>query len=64
MTEKDADGNTIQLRSFEDRSVHNVLKNSPSEAELCNLIQDFGHSVMITQLEYYWVAQYTAGRPQ
>ncbi len=60
VAERDSEGNTFQLRWLEDGSVHRVLKNFPTEAELRELIKDFGHSITYTQVGYYWMARYIA----
>jgi len=63
ISERDADGNTFQVRKLEDGSVHRVLKNFPAEPELRSLVAKFGHSIAFTRFEYYWAVQYVVGEP-
>ncbi|MGA7985341.1 MAG: class I SAM-dependent methyltransferase, partial [Burkholderiales bacterium] len=58
----DADGNTYQRRRLNDGSEHIVLKNYPSEAELCADVASFGENVSFTALEYYWLLSYDKRR--
>jgi demethylmenaquinone methyltransferase/2-methoxy-6-polyprenyl-1,4-benzoquinol methylase len=59
ISEGDADGNSYQARRLTDGSVHRVLKNFPSEAELYALVEGLGARARVTNLEYYWVLHYT-----
>lgn len=60
ISEQDEDGNTYQARRLDDGSTHRVLKNFPSEAELCALIDGLGAEPRFTSLDYYWLFQYAA----
>ena len=62
IAERDQAGNSYQARRLDDGSVHRVLKNFPSEAELLALVDDLGAQARVTSLEYYWLLQY-ATRP-
>ena len=55
ISERDADGNTYQLRPLTDGSVHKVLKNFPEEAELVNATQAFGPAFHYQALPHFWV---------
>jgi demethylmenaquinone methyltransferase/2-methoxy-6-polyprenyl-1,4-benzoquinol methylase len=63
ISERDQEGNTYQLRTLDDGSVHRVLKNFPTETELRTLIEPFGHGIRFRRLDYYWAVQYVAGQP-
>jgi SAM-dependent methyltransferase len=63
ISDRDLEGNTYQLRTLDDGSVHRVLKNFPTEVELRTLIEPFGHGIRFRRLEYYWAVQYVAGQP-
>jgi hypothetical protein len=60
ITETDADGNTYQTRRLKDGSMHRVLKNFPSEAELRSSLGVFGRSSAFTAWQYYWAFEYAA----
>lgn len=53
IAERDAEGNTYQLRN-EDR----VLKNFPTEAELHKALSPHARSFSYQALDYYWLAEY------
>jgi len=56
----DVHGNTYQARQLSDGSVHEVLKNFPSEAELFQLVSGIGNRVAYRTFEYYWAFTYAA----
>lgn len=58
ISERDADGNTFQTRQLEDGSVHRVLKNFPTEADLSAIVEDTGHMVQFRRFKYYWAVRY------
>lgn len=58
IAERDADGNTYQLRRLDDGSVHRVLKNFPTESELLAVGRRAGRRERITQWQYYWALEY------
>lgn len=58
IAQRDAEGNTYQCRRLDDGSEHLVLKNFPSEAELCADIGAFGRNTQFTALQYYWLFSY------
>lgn len=53
-----AAGDTYQLRSLEDGSTHEVLKNFPAEHELRSSIAGVGEEVEVTELRYFWCLSY------
>lgn len=55
---QDAEGNTYQTRKLDDGSMHRVLKNFPSKAELRALLAGLGERARFTEFEYYWALQY------
>jgi demethylmenaquinone methyltransferase/2-methoxy-6-polyprenyl-1,4-benzoquinol methylase len=55
ISHRDEDGNTYQRRQLADGTEHMVLKNFPTERELNEAVQKFGHSFEYLRLEYYWV---------
>jgi len=58
IAERDADGNTYQLRRLADGSENRVLKNFPSEAELRGALRPHAARFAYRALEYYWLAEY------
>jgi SAM-dependent methyltransferase len=51
----DADGNTYQQRRLSDGSVHEVLKNFPSDDELKTALSPYARTLKIERLPYYWL---------
>ena len=58
ISRRDENGNTFQLRRLQDGSEHEVLKNFPSAEDLRNRLEPYARDVQVTQLSYYWIAQY------
>jgi demethylmenaquinone methyltransferase/2-methoxy-6-polyprenyl-1,4-benzoquinol methylase len=58
IAERDAEGNTYQLRRLADGSENRVLKNFPSEAEVRADLAPHARSLSYRALEYYWLAEY------
>jgi SAM-dependent methyltransferase len=54
----DEQGNTFQQRRLDDGSVHEVLKNFPSEDELRRTVADVASSTEVTLTDYFWVLSY------
>jgi ubiquinone/menaquinone biosynthesis C-methylase UbiE len=54
----DDEGNTFQLRSLEDGSQHEVLKNFPDEEELRRALPPTAFDVRYEALPYYWLLMY------
>jgi len=55
---RDAEGDTYQLRSLADGSIHEVLKNFPEAEELRARAGQRGTCVRIEQTDYYWLLCY------
>ncbi len=62
IAERDADGNTYQLRKLNDGSTHRVLKNFPSEAELTTVVSEFAASWSYVKLQNFWLIEYEIHR--
>ena len=60
ISRQDSDGNTYQMRTLEDGSEHEVLKNYPSEAELRKSLSVHATDINVRFLKYYWIAEYKA----
>jgi hypothetical protein len=48
----------VAMRRLEDGSVHHVLKNFPTEAELKTAIAGIGDHPCVTLFEYYWAFEF------
>jgi len=60
IVERDAAGNTYQMRALPDGSVHRVLKNFPSEAELRSMIAGLGAGAQYWRGAHFWAFWYGA----
>lgn len=60
ISDHDAEGNTYQDRLLSDGTMHRVLKNFPSEAELRALVRDIGRNIKYRKWQYYWALEYVA----
>ena len=61
ISERDAMGNTYQARKLADGSIHRVLKNFPTQAQLLALVEGAGgHSAAYTSWPFYWALEYRA----
>ena len=58
VSRRDEDGNTYQVRRLRDGSTHEVLKNFPAPEALRANLALHADGMQITQLQYYWLAQY------
>ena len=59
IAEQDHAGNTYQTRRLTDGSTHRVLKNFPTEAQLCALMEtDLGRSARYISWQFYWALVY------
>ena len=58
LTRTDAHGNTYQMRSLDDGSRYEVLKNIPDASELADALGDRAQSLDYVELEYFWYASY------
>ena len=59
VTETDGYGNTYQMRTLENGSLHRVLKNFQDERFLLDIIKGCAGNVEYFDLKYYWVLKYT-----
>ena len=59
VSRRDADGNTYQRRTLDDGSVHEVLKNFPTEDELRCAVRGLALNVRVGFLPHYWILTYT-----
>lgn len=57
---RDAEGNGYQLRSLDDGSRHEVLKNFPAESELIKRTIRNGWGANVELYEHYWLLSYWA----
>lgn len=62
ISHRDADGNAYQRRRLDDGSEHVVLKNFPTDVELCADAEAFGQNMQFIRLQYYWLFSYEKGR--
>jgi len=56
--ERDAEGNSYQLRHLSDGSDNRVLKNFPSESQLRADLAPYARALSYRALEYYWLLEY------
>lgn len=54
----DVEGNTYQLRTLEDGSAYEVLKNFPTETELRRAVAGCANDIRFLNLTYYWLLSY------
>ena len=59
ITRRDAQGNSYQLRTLDDGSVHEVLKNFPTRDEAFAAIGARARDPQWTAHTHYWVLHYT-----
>jgi len=60
IAETDAVGNTYQARRLKDGSMHRILKNFPSEAELHATVAGIGTGGAMATWQYFWAFEYVA----
>ncbi|MFY9316497.1 MAG: methyltransferase domain-containing protein [Burkholderiales bacterium] len=60
LARRDARGNVYQLRSLDDGSTYEVLKNFPSESELIQRVSRLGWGANVELLDYYWLLTWRA----
>jgi len=51
-------GDVYQLRKLDDGSIHEVLKNFPTESELRAAVDGLATEVQVEFLRYYWILSY------
>lgn len=59
VAERDADGDSFQLRTLDDGSVHRVLKNFPSAEALLAAAEPFAAQASYHQWRFFWALEYT-----
>jgi len=63
IVERDAHGNTYQLRTLPDGTMYRVLKNFPSQAELLSMIDGIGTAAQYWRGAHFWAFCYEVTRP-
>lgn len=58
ITEHDKEGNTYQDRKLRNGTVHRVLKNFPSEAELRAMVLSAATTALYRELDNFWLFEY------
>ena len=61
ISRRDEQGNTYQVRTLDDGSVHEVLKNFPTEDDAAALLGPRAQQVQWTAYTHYWVLSYELG---
>ena len=61
ISRRDADGNSYQLRTLDDGSVHEVLKNFPTRDEALALLGPRARQARWIDHRHYWVLSYELG---
>lgn len=64
ISETDAEGNTYQQRVLANGTVHRVLKNFPSAAELRAAVAPLASDVRCREWEHFWALEYVTANPQ
>lgn len=62
LSRRDEHGNTYQMRTLDDGSQYEVLKNIPDGAEMHAALADRAHDLEFVELEYFWYASYRVAR--
>ena len=64
IVEQDAHDNTYQTRGLSDGSIHRVLKNFPTEAQLLSLAETgLGEAPVYRRWQHYWAFEYRVAAP-
>jgi ubiquinone/menaquinone biosynthesis C-methylase UbiE len=58
LSHRDTDGNTYQERVLDDGSMHQIVKNFPTEDELRATVEAIATDVKVKFLTYYWLLTY------
>ncbi len=58
ISHRDPEGNSYQMRTLEDGSRHEVLKNFPSEGDLIQRASSHGWGANVELLEHYWLLSF------
>lgn len=59
IAERDADGDTFQLRTLDDGSVYRILKNFPGADALLDAVEPFAAQASYHQWHFFWALEYT-----
>jgi demethylmenaquinone methyltransferase/2-methoxy-6-polyprenyl-1,4-benzoquinol methylase len=59
VSDRDADGNTYQLRKLADGSTHRVLKNFPSRQQLAQAVQAHASGAHYHEWPHFWALEYS-----
>jgi demethylmenaquinone methyltransferase/2-methoxy-6-polyprenyl-1,4-benzoquinol methylase len=62
VSRRDAQGNSYQLRTLDDGSRHEVLKNFPDEGELLRRASRRGWGAHVELLEHFWLLSFWGPR--
>ena len=60
VSRRDTDGNGYQMRTLEDGSRHEVLKNFPTAGELIQRASKHGWGANVDLLQHYWLLTWWA----
>jgi demethylmenaquinone methyltransferase/2-methoxy-6-polyprenyl-1,4-benzoquinol methylase len=63
ISDSDQEGNSFQTRRLADGSVHQVLKNFPTEGELLECLIGLGECLSFTRWQYFWALEYVLVKP-
>ena len=63
LSRTDSDRNTYQMRRLQDGSLHEVLKNFPTEEEIKASIENLSKNFYFIDMEYYWLVKYHVNKP-
>ncbi len=58
LVRRDAEGNTFQVRRLSNGETYEVLKNFPSEQQICGYLEPNSESIRFHNLKYYWGVSY------
>lgn len=61
ISRRDAAGNSYQLRTLDDGSTHEVVKNFPTEASAAAALGPRARHLQLIPFTHYWVMRYTLG---
>jgi demethylmenaquinone methyltransferase/2-methoxy-6-polyprenyl-1,4-benzoquinol methylase len=63
ISDRDAEGNTYQIRKLTNGENHRVLKNFPSENDLAHMIEEIGAAPHYRNFNYFWGFSYQTPSP-
>ena len=58
ISRRDSEGNTYQLRTLENGTEFEVLKNFPSESDLCQAVEGLAKDIRFFNLTHFWLLSY------